>query len=86
MSTVSKLREKMTEAGLDAILVSNEINQHFLSGFAFTDGYLFITKTEAYLVTDFRYFEMAENRAYPEFKVVMPEARREFLTKLIYEN
>ena len=76
----------MTDLGLDAIFVSNEINQHFLSGFDFTDGYLFITQTEAYLVTDFRYFEMAENRAYPEFKVVMPEARREFLTKLIYEN
>ena len=86
MSTVAKIREKMSEAGLDAILVSDELNQHYLSGFAFTDGYLFITHEKAYLVTDFRYFEMAENRAYPEFIVVMPESRREFLTQVIEEG
>ena len=86
MSTVAKLREKMSELGLDAVLVSDELNQHYLSGFAFTDGYLFITHAHAYLVTDFRYFEMAENRAYSDFEVVMPESHRDFLTKIIEEG
>ena len=36
MSKLPKLREKMKQNNLDAIIVYDELNQHYLSDFAFT--------------------------------------------------
>ena len=82
---LTKLRKMMAEKNIDAVLVLDELNQHYLSEFAFTDGLLFITKEKAYLVTDFRYYEMALNKANKQFEVVMPEKRKEFLSDVISE-
>ncbi len=83
---VTKLRNKMTELSLDAVIVLDELNQHYLSEFAFTDGLLFITKKSAYLITDFRYYEMALNKANKTFEVVMPESRKELISKVISDE
>lgn len=83
MKKIEKLRKKMAELGVDAVLVLDELNQRYLSDFAFTDGFLFITKSNAYLITDFRYYEMALSGADSEFKVLMPENRQEFLKSTI---
>ena len=72
----------MCEVGVDAVIVLDELNQHYLSEFAFTDGFLFITKEKAYLVTDFRYYEMALNSANSQFEVAVPENRKEFIEKI----
>ena len=81
-----KLRNKMAELSVDAVLVLDELNQHYLSEFAFTDGLLFITKENAYLITDFRYYEMALNKANKQFKVLTPDNRKEFLNKVISDE
>jgi len=63
----------MKENGMAAALISSEINQRYLSGFAYTDGYMLILQDTAYLITDFRYIEAAKavvNQA--ECQVVMP--------------
>ena len=83
---VTKLRNKMLELGVDAVIVLDELNQHYLSEFAFTDGLLFITKTKAYLVTDFRYYEMALNSANKSFDVLTPDNRKDFLNKVISDE
>ena len=83
---LTKLRNKMTELSLDAVIVLDELNQHYLSEFAFTDGFLFITKNSAHLVTDFRYYEMALNKANKSFEIVMPANRKEYLEKIIYNE
>ena len=83
---LNRLRNKMNELSLDAVLVLDELNQHYLSEFAFTDGFLFVTKNNAYLVTDFRYYEMALKGANKNFEILMPENRKEFLKKVISEN
>lgn len=80
---LTKLRNKMIDLQVDAIIVLDELNQHYLSEFAFTDGLLFITKEKAYLITDFRYYEMALNKANKSFEVVMPEKRKEFIEKIV---
>lgn len=82
---LTKLRNKMRELSLDAVIVLDELNQHYLSSFAFTDGFLFITLEKAYLITDFRYYEMALNKADKSFEILMPENRRELLNKIIGE-
>ncbi|MBQ7326184.1 MAG: aminopeptidase P family protein [Clostridia bacterium] len=83
---VNKLRNKMAENSIDAVIVLDELNQHYLSEFAFTDGLLFITKTKAYLITDFRYYEMALNKANKAFEVVMPQSRKEYLQRIISDE
>ena len=83
---LTKLRKKMKETNVDAVLVLDELNQHYLSDFAFTDGFLFITMEKAYLATDFRYYEMALNRADKSFEIIMPENRKEFLKGVIGDN
>ncbi len=80
---LTKLRNKMAELQVDAVIVLDELNQHYLSEFAFTDGLLFVTNKRAYLITDFRYYEMALNKANKSFEVVMPSNRKEFLEKVI---
>ncbi len=83
---ITKLRNKMAELNVDAVIVLDELNQHYLSEFAFTDGLLFITKNTAHLVTDFRYYEMALGKANKSFEIVMPQSRREYLKKVISDE
>lgn len=83
---LTKLRNKMIEMKVDAVIVLDELNQHYLSEFAFTDGLLFITRENAYLITDFRYYEMALNKANKAFKVLTPDNRKEFISKVISDE
>ena len=86
MSKLLKLRNKMKEIGVDAVLVLDELNQHYLSEFAFTDGFLLITHAKAYLVTDFRYYEMALNSANKSFEVLTPDNRSDFINKALADE
>lgn len=86
MDKLTKLRNKMKEIGVDAVIVLDELNQHYLCEFAFTDGFLLITQEKAYIVTDFRYYEMALNSANKNFEVLTPEDRTEFLNKALADE
>ncbi len=79
MTALDRIKEKMRAEDLSAILVTNEKNIRYLCGFSFTDGFLVITETANYLVTDFRYFEDAKRKAKSSFEVVMPELRTAFV-------
>ena len=59
-----------------ALLVTSEVNQRWLTNFAFTDGYVLVTKGESYLITDFRYIEAARAEADPDFTILMPSGRK----------
>ena len=86
MNKLQQLRNKMKEKSLDAVIVLDNLNQHYLSDFSFTDGFLLVAQEEALLITDFRYYEMALNRANKEFKVLMPKNRNEVISKFISDN
>ena len=86
MTKLKKLRDKMAEIGVDSVIVLNELNQRYLSDFSFSDGYLFITQSSAYLVTDFRYYEMALKIVSSDFEVTMTKDRREFLLNAIAKD
>ncbi len=73
MSHIKKLQTAMGEKNAQAVLISSELNQRYLSGFAYTDGYMLILPSEAYLVTDFRYIEAAKATVdASECQAVMP--------------
>jgi Xaa-Pro aminopeptidase len=86
MTKLEKIREKLNEKGIDAVVIFDELNQRYLSDFAFTDGLLLITKNHAELITDFRYYEMAEKKASRDFRISMPEKRDEYISKILSED
>ena len=86
MKKLEILRKNLKERGLDSIIILDELNQHYLSDFAFTDGLLFITMNHAELITDFRYYEMAQNKADKAFRVSIPEKSDEFISSIIAED
>lgn len=87
MSRLDNIRRRMSEADIDALFVTDEINQHYVSEFEFQDGMVLITHGNAYLITDFRYYEMALNEANKSFEIVMPKGKRmEFLADALKKD
>lgn len=86
MNRLEKLRIAMKDKGVDGLLVFDEKNQRYLSEFNFSDGYLFVTLEKAYLITDFRYYEMALNKVSSDFEVTMTKERAKYLEEKISEN
>ncbi|MBO7376651.1 MAG: aminopeptidase P family N-terminal domain-containing protein, partial [Clostridia bacterium] len=60
MSHLSRTRERLAKENFDAIVVSSEVNQRWLTGFPYTDGLVVVTADRAVLLTDFRYIEAAK--------------------------
>lgn len=71
---IAGIRDRLATEGVDAFLVKKGANIRYLSGFTSEDAHLFITSDQAYLVTDFRYYEQAERQApaFELFKVAKP--------------
>lgn len=64
MSTrVESLTTFIVQHNLDAFLLTNTQNCHYLSGFTGSSGALLITKDRRYLVTDFRYYQQSATQA-----------------------
>lgn len=57
---LTKLRELLKEQELDALLVTNEFNRRYMTGFTGTAGLALISADDAVFITDFRYTEQAE--------------------------
>lgn len=66
----------MDERGLDGLWISKRENQGYLSGFPSPDIFILLTKDENYLITDFRYIEVATDRCGSMFQVIMTETGR----------
>ncbi len=63
MNNIHRIQEALIRQGLDAILLTDEKNQRYASGFAFTDGAVLVGREKAWLLTDSRYIEAAEKIA-----------------------
>jgi len=85
VSRLQKLRQKLTEKEIDAILISQPENRYYLSGFWRSAGYLLISQKEAILATDFRYVEQAKIQA-PDYEIFRITGEvSEWFPKLIAE-
>ncbi len=80
---IGLLRDKMREKGIDAVMVTSELNQRYFLDYPFTDGLLLITAQSAYMITDFRYEEEAGKCADPAFEIVTPSPRVAFITDVL---
>ena len=63
MNHLARIREELCRRSLDAVLVTDEINQRYAAGFPFTDGAVLVARERAWLITDSRYIEAAEAAA-----------------------
>ena len=69
---LEKLRQRLAESELGAILISQGENRRYLSGFTGSAGFLLISQKSAILATDFRYVEQAQSQA-PDFDIAQIE-------------
>ena len=76
MNNVERIQQKLEEYGLDAILITDEKNQRYALGFPFTDGAVIVARKSAWLITDSRYIEAAQNIAGCCSNVVMYDGRK----------
>lgn len=74
------------DADIDGVFVTSELNQYYLTGFSFTDGYVLVTRKSSYVITDFRYIEAAEAQVGDEFEILMPSDMRLEIKALLEEN
>ena len=72
MSHLSSFRDKLRENGFPAAIVSDPLNQLYLTDFAFDDGLVLVTHENAYLLTDFRYAEAARGQCAKDFEILTP--------------
>ncbi len=66
---IQKLRQKLEQQELEALLISQSDNRRYLSGFTGSAGWLLISDSKAYLAVDFRYVEQAKKEAL-EFETI----------------
>ena len=82
---LERFRQRMQEEGLDAFLVTSPENRRYLSGFTGSAGYLYVTRSEAVLATDFRYTEQAALQS-PEYRVVRVAGAMDWFTTLVADS
>jgi len=83
---LTKLREALANLGADALITEKAENRFYLSGFTGSTGWVIVTESEAFLVTDFRYVEQAQEQA-PDFTVVNNERKAiEAIAKLLADK
>ena len=86
MNHIKGLRSIFERIHADALLLTSPISQRYAVDYAFTDGYVLITADTAYLVTDFRYKEAAEQAVDPEIRVVAPQSPTEFILDMLRDG
>lgn len=59
MNNIAKIQKQLEVQGLDAVLITDEKNQRYATGFPITDGAIFVSRDRAWLITDSRYIEAA---------------------------
>jgi Xaa-Pro aminopeptidase len=77
---IDRLRAMMIEKELDAFLVTSAENRSYFSGFRGSAGSLWLTASDALLVTDFRYTEQAVAQA-TDYRVMRITAGLEWFKK-----
>jgi len=70
MNNIDRIRQVMPEYKCSAMLITNQINRLFATGFSSSFGALIIMDNDAWLITDSRYIEAAE-AAVKDAKVIL---------------
>jgi Xaa-Pro aminopeptidase len=66
---LEKIRSRMADSSLDALLVSARENVYYFSGFTGGESFLLVTGERVFLITDFRYRQQAKEELAPGCEV-----------------
>lgn len=69
MAKLEKLRTALQEHQVDGILITNEFNRRYMTGFTGTSGVAIVSQNDAVFITDFRYTEQAKKQV-KDFRIV----------------
>lgn len=96
MEKLKKIREILSDAALDAVLVTDAFHLRYLSEFRGGEGILYISQTQQVLITDSRYTEAAgaetsftvleENREHPRYALLQECMEQDGAKVLGYED
>ena len=64
----------MSQNGFDGILLSSPINQSYVTGADFDDGYVAVTSDKCVICVDFRYFEAVKNSVNSDIEVELAKS------------
>lgn len=59
LNNIARIQRALTQAHLDAILLTDENDRRFATGFPSSDGAVIVTVHQAFFITDARYIEAA---------------------------
>lgn len=82
MNQIARIQEQLIRQGLDGLLLTDEKNQRYAAGFAFTDGAVLVGREKAWLITDSRYIEAASATAAPVVTVWLYDRERPLMSRL----
>ena len=87
MTRLEKIRAKMKEKELCALLVTSGENRRYVTGFGSSAGNVLITMGKAYFIVDFRYIEAAKKGANPDITVTqLKKTFMEDLAEIVKEQ
>ncbi|WP_431029849.1 M24 family metallopeptidase [Lysinibacillus sp. LZ02] len=66
---LAKLRQQLIDKNMDALLITNEFNRRYMTGFTGTAGVAIVSQQDAVFITDFRYTAQATAQV-KDFRVV----------------
>ncbi|REJ25389.1 MAG: Xaa-Pro dipeptidase [Bacillaceae bacterium] len=66
---LEKVRSQMEQLNIDGMLITNEYNRRYLTGFTGTAGVALVAKEDACFITDFRYVEQSKKQV-KHFRIV----------------
>jgi Xaa-Pro aminopeptidase len=69
---LEKLRKALLEKNVDGLLITNEFNRRYMTGFTGTAGVAIVSQEDAVFITDFRYTEQAKKQI-QDFRIVQHE-------------
>lgn len=82
MGKLAKLRQVFDSMGIDGILITNDTNRRYLTGFTGTAGMVLITKAEAHLIVDFRYVEQAYSQV-KNYSIIRVKDKSAFFEEIV---
>lgn len=71
---------------VDCLLVTSELNQRYLTGLNYTDGYVVVSREKSWLLADFRYIEVAKKYETDTLEVIQLENRKVNLGSIFADN
>ena len=86
MKKINDLVKNLTESGVRAALITDELNIRYLIELPIEDAYVLILDKDIYLLTDFRYYEAATAVLEDKVSVVTPKSKMEFILGALNER